>query len=51
MGAGGKVLACPMCMKNVGGMKKADLLEGVVVGGSTVTWPALFAENTTVLNY
>ena len=51
MAAGGKVLACPMCMKNVGGMKKADLLEGVVVGGSDVTWPALFAEDTTVLSY
>ncbi len=51
MASGGKVLACPMCMKNVGGMKKADLLDGVVVGGSGVTWPALFAENTTVLNY
>ena len=51
MASGGKVLACPMCMKNVGGMTKADLLEGVVVGGSDVTWPALFAENTTVLNY
>lgn len=51
MEAGGKVIACPMCMKNVGGMKKVDLLEGVVVGGSDVTWPALFAENTTVLNY
>lgn len=51
MASGGKVLACPMCMKNVGGITKADLLEGVVVGGSDVTWPALFAENTTVLNY
>lgn len=51
MASGGKVLACPMCMKNVGGMKKTDLMEGVVVGGSDVTWPALFADNTTVLNY
>lgn len=51
MTAGGTVLACPMCMKNVGGMTKADLLEGVVVGSSKVTWPALFADNTTVLNY
>jgi len=48
---GGKVIACPMCMKNVGGMKKADLLDGVVIGGADVTWPALFAKNTTVLNY
>jgi len=51
MQAGGKVLVCPMCMKNVGGLSKDDLIEGVVVGGSDVTWPALFAENTTVLSY
>ena len=51
MVAGGKVIACPMCMKNVGGMTKADLIDGVVVGSSDVTWPALFAPNTTVLNY
>lgn len=51
MAAGGKVIACPMCMKNVGGMTQKDLLDGVVVGGSDVTWPALFADNTTVLNY
>jgi predicted peroxiredoxin len=51
MAAGGTVIACPMCMKNVGGMKKTDLIEGVVVGGSEITWPALFADNATVLNY
>jgi predicted peroxiredoxin len=51
MAAGGKVLACPMCMKNVGGMKAEDLLDGVVIGGSDVTWPALFEEGTTVLSY
>ncbi|MBI9092782.1 MAG: DsrE family protein [Desulfobacterium sp.] len=51
MAAGGTVIACPMCMKNVGGMKKTDLLEGVAIGSSDVTWPALFADNTTVLNY
>ncbi len=51
MAAGGRVIACPMCMKNVGGMTKADLMEGVVVGSSDVTWTALFADNTTVLNY
>ncbi|AMK11731.1 hypothetical protein [Pseudodesulfovibrio indicus] len=27
---GGVVLACPMCMKNVGGMTKADLMAGVL---------------------
>jgi predicted peroxiredoxin len=51
MQAGGKVIVCPMCMKNVGGLSKDDLIDGVVVGGSDVTWPALFAENTTVLSY
>lgn len=51
MKSGGKVLVCPMCMKNVGGMTKEDLMDGVVVGGSDVTWPALFAEGTTVLSY
>ncbi len=51
MQAGGKVIVCPMCMKNVGGLTKDDLIEGVVVGGSDVTWPALFAEDTTVLSY
>ena len=51
MQAGGKVIVCPMCMKNVGGLSKNDLIEGVVVGGSDVTWPALFADDTTVLSY
>ncbi len=51
MAAGGQVIACPMCMKNVGGMTNADLIDGVKIGSSKVTWPALFADNTTVLNY
>jgi predicted peroxiredoxin len=51
MQAGGKVIVCPMCMKNVGGMTKADLVSGAVVGASDVTWPALFADDTTVLSY
>ncbi len=51
MAAGGRVIACPMCMKNVGGMTQADLLDGVLIGSSDVTWPALFADNATVLNY
>ena len=51
MKAGGRVLVCPMCMKNVGGLSKEDLIEGVEVGGADVTWPALFAAGTTVLSY
>lgn len=51
MAGGGHVIACPMCMKNVGGMTKADLLDGVVIGSSHETWPALFADGTTVLSY
>ncbi|WP_455199787.1 DsrE family protein [Kaarinaea lacus] len=49
--AGGQVIICPMCMKNVGGLKKEDLIEGVKIGGPEITWPALFAEDTTVLSY
>jgi predicted peroxiredoxin len=49
--AGGQVVICPMCMKHVGGLKKEDLVDGVKIGGPDVTWPALFAEGTTVLSY
>ena len=49
--AGGKVIVCPMCMKNVGGMTRSDLVPGAVVGAADVTWPALFADDTTVLSY
>lgn len=48
---GGKVIVCPMCMKNVGGMSEADLLKGVVLGGPKTTWAALFADDVTVLSY
>lgn len=51
MSAGGRVIVCPMCMNNVGGMTHADLIPGVEVGGPDVTWPALFAPGTTVLSY
>ena len=49
--AGGRVIVCPMCMKNVGGLEKDEIIEGAVIGGSDVTWPALFADGTTVLSY
>lgn len=51
MKAGGRVIICPMCMRNVGGLSKDYLIDGVEVGGPDVTWPALFAEDTTVLSY
>lgn len=51
MADGGKVIVCPMCMKNVGGMSKNDLLDGVLIGGPNTTWAALFAEKVTVLSY
>ena len=47
---GGKVLACPMCMKNVGGMTKSQLLPGVAskkgAGLEVITQP-----DTLVLSY
>jgi sulfur relay (sulfurtransferase) complex TusBCD TusD component (DsrE family) len=48
---GGTVIACPMCMKNVGGTEPGQLLDGVQAGGPDVTWPALFAPGTRVLSY
>lgn len=48
MKSGGQVIICKMCMKNVGGMKKEEVLEGIKFSG---TLNALFADNTTVLSY
>ena len=48
MKSGGQVIACKMCMKNVGGMKTSEVIEGVKFSG---TLEALFADNTTVLTY
>lgn len=50
MKAGGKVMACPMCMKNVGRMTNAQLLQGVVAmkGGGV---KAISAPDTLALSY
>ena len=48
---GGRVIVCPMCMRNVAGMDRDDLISGVEPGGPEITWPALFADNVTVLSY
>ena len=48
MKSGGQVILCKMCMNNVGGIKKEEVLEGVKFTG---TLDALFADNTTVLTY
>ena len=51
MDAGGVVLVCPMCMKNVGGMVEDDIIAGAIVSSPEVVWAALFADNVTVLSY
>lgn len=51
MRSGGRVIVCPMCMQNVGGMDQDDLISGVEIGGPEVTWPALFDDDVTVLSY
>ena len=48
MKSGGQVIICKMCMKNVGGLKKEEVIEGIKFSG---TLPALFADNTVVLSY
>lgn len=46
--SGGQVIICKMCMKNVGGLKEEEVLEGIKFTGAL---NALFADNTTVLSY
>lgn len=48
MKSGGQVILCKMCMTNVAGMKKEEVIDGVKFTG---TLSALFADNTTVLTY
>ena len=48
MKSGGQIIICKMCMKNVGGIKQEEVVEGVKFSG---TLEALFADNTTVLSY
>ncbi|NOQ69893.1 MAG: hypothetical protein GQ573_07290 [Gammaproteobacteria bacterium] len=48
MKSGGQVILCKMCMINVAGMKKEEVIDGVKFTG---TLSALFADNTTVLTY
>jgi predicted peroxiredoxin len=45
---GGRVIVCGMCMKNIGGIKENELIEGVQTEGGM---SALFEPNTTVVSY
>ena len=45
---GGQVIICKMCMENVGGIKKDEVIDGVKFEG---TLSALFADDTVVLTY
>ncbi len=51
MADGGTVLVCPFCMKNVGGMTEADVIDGVLLGSPELTWGALFTEGARTLSY
>ncbi len=51
MREGGKVMICPMCMRNLGGMEVKDLPEGVFVSEMDLLWEALYAEGARVLSY
>lgn len=50
LGAGAKIIVCPMCMKHYG-VAEADLLEGVVVGNPDLTGGALFTPDTRTLTW
>lgn len=51
MREGGKVMICPMCMRNLGGMEVKDLPEGVFVSEMDLLWEAMYAEGARVLSY
>jgi predicted peroxiredoxin len=51
MKEGGKVMICPMCMRNLGGLELKDLPEGVVVSEMDMWWDAMYAEGARVLSY
>ncbi len=50
MDKGGRVIICPMCMKQAG-MSMDDVIEGVEHGGPDVTFKALNDPDTVVLSY
>ncbi len=50
MDKGAAVLICTMCMKYYG-VKEADLLPGIKVGGSDLTGEALFKDNTKSISW
>ncbi|MFO7808197.1 DsrE family protein [Guyparkeria sp.] len=50
MNKGGRVVICPMCMKQAG-MSMDDVIEGVEQGGPEVTFKALNDPDTVVLSY
>lgn len=50
MDKGGRVIICPMCMKQAG-MSMSEVIEGVERGGPDVTFKALNDPHTVVLSY
>ncbi len=51
MDAGGTVLLCPVCMKNVAGLNEDEMLPGLIIGKPEYVYAAMFAEDVTVLSY
>ena len=44
-------MVCPMCLKNVGGLKPEDLPEGAILSEMEVFWQKASAGDVTVLSY
>lgn len=51
MDAGGTVLLCPVCMKNVAGLNESEMLPGLIIGKPEYVYAAMFAEDVTVVSY
>ncbi len=48
--SGAKVIVCQMCIKRYG-LKKEDLIDGVVVGNPDITIPAMLDKNVKVISW
>jgi predicted peroxiredoxin len=48
---GGKVMICPMCMRNIGGMEAKDLPVGVTVSEMEPLYNSMFSDGAKVISY
>jgi len=48
---GGRLMLCPMCMHNVGGMDEDDIIDGIIIASPEKVFADMFQDNTRVISY